>query len=248
MDASMPQDTSPTATKAPKIARGQVIAAVDTLGQGIANGTYPQGSTLAIEQELALSLGVGRNALREAVKVLTGKGLISTAPRSGTKIRLMSDWNMLDPDVLRWHADPETASPEFLLDLIELRQIIEPRAAELAAERATKADLAEILAAYEDMANSAADEEEHLEADIRFHTAVLKASHNRVLSHFRYAISTYLRAHVKLGKEQSQSINKEDLERHHKIAWAIASGRSKEANQLTQEMLQTNRSHFKDNQ
>ena len=63
----MPQDTSPTATKAPKIARGQVIAAVDTLGQGIANGTYPQGSTLAIEQELALRLGVGRNALREAV-------------------------------------------------------------------------------------------------------------------------------------------------------------------------------------
>ena len=79
------------------------------------------------------------NALREAVKVLTGKGLISTAPRSGTKIRLMSDWNMLDPDVLRWHADPETASPEFLLDLIELRQIIEPRAAELAAEEWARA-------------------------------------------------------------------------------------------------------------
>jgi len=246
MDIRMPQENSQTSAKRPKITRGQVIAAVDTLGQGIANGTYPQGSTLAIEQELAASLGVGRNALREAVKVLSGKGLISTAPRSGTKIRPMSDWNMLDPDVLRWHADPETASPEFMLDLIELRQIIEPRAAALAAERATKADLAEILAAYEDMANTEADKQEHLEADIRFHTAVLKASHNRVLSHFRYAISTYLRAHVKLGKEQSKSINNDDLERHHKIAWAIASGQSKTAYQLTEEMLQTNRLHFKE--
>ena len=242
----MPQRISHLAVNRAKVTRGQVNAAVETLGQGIANGTYPQGSTLAIEQKLAASLGVGRNALREAVKVLSGKGLISTAPRSGTKIRPMIDWNMLDPDVLNWHADPATASPEFLLDLLELRQIIEPRAAELAAERATKTDLAEILTACEDMATAAADVERRLEADIRFHIAVLKASHNRVMSHFRYAISTYLRAHVKLGKEQAQDINKEDLDRHHKIAWAIASGKSTEAKQLTQEILQTNRSHVKD--
>jgi len=68
------------------------------------------------------------------------------------------------------------------------------------------------------------------------------------VSHFRYAISTYLRAHVKLGKAQPQSINEEDLERHHQIAWAIASGKSDTAYDLTQEMLQTNRAHFNTDQ
>lgn len=226
-----------------KNTRGQVNAAVDTLGKRIATGIYPQHSTLAIEQELAASLGVGRNALREAVKVLSGKGLISTAPRSGTKVRPRDEWNMLDPDVLGWHADPETATREFMLDLIELRRIIEPKAAELAAKRATKEDVARILSAYEAMANSKTFQE-RLETDIEFHTAILKASHNSVLNHFKYAISTYLRAHATLGKKQSDTINKEDLERHHQIAWSIASGKTKSAYSLTVEMLHLNRGHF----
>jgi len=227
-----------------KNTRGQVNAAVNTLGSRIANGTYPEGSTLAIEQELAANLGVGRNALREAVKVLSGKGLISTAPRSGTKVRPRSDWNMLDPDVLAWHADPETATKEFMLDLIELRRIIEPKAAELAARRGDKKDVAEILSAYEAMAGAGADQEKRLEANIDFHTAILKASHNNVLSHFKHAISTYLRAHMRQGEVQSEETNREDLERHHQIAWAIASGKAKTAHSLTVAMLDQNRSHF----
>lgn len=230
-----------------KNARGQVNAAVNTLGARIANGTYAAGSTLAIEQDLAANLGVGRNALREAVKVLSGKGLISTAPRSGTKVRPRSDWNMLDPDVLAWHADPETATKEFMLDLIELRRIIEPKAAELAAERGDKNDVAEILAAYEAMAGAASDQDKRLEANIEFHTAILKASHNTVLSHFKHAISTYLRAHIRQGEVQSDEISREDLERHHQIAWAIASGKGKTAHSLTVAMLDQNRSHFDDN-
>ena len=226
-----------------KNTRGQVNAAVETLGKRIATGIYPQHSTLAIEQELAASLGVGRNALREAVKVLSGKGLISTAPRSGTKVRPRDEWNMLDPDVLAWHADPETATREFMLELIELRRIIEPKAAELAAKRATKEDVAQILSAYEAMANSNSFQE-HLQTDIAFHTAILKASHNSVLNHFKYAISTYLSAHAILGEKQSEAVRKEDLERHYQIAWAIASGKTKSAHNLTVEMLNLNLGHF----
>ncbi len=238
----MPKENTETPRKN---TRGQVNAAVETLGKRIADGTYPQGSTLAIEQDLAASLSVGRNALREAVKVLSGKGLISTAPRSGTKVRPRDEWNMLDPDVLEWHANPETATREFMLDLIELRRIIEPKAAELAAKRATKDDVAHILSAYEAMATSSTDQE-RLETDIDFHTAILKASHNSVLSHFKYAISTYLRAHVTLGEKQSQEVSKEDLERHYQIAWSIASGKAKSAYSLTVEMLNLNRSHFEE--
>ena len=103
--------------------RGQVKSVVDIVGKRIASGEYSEGETLPVEQQLADSLGVGRNALREAIKVLSGKGLISTAPRSGTKIRPRDEWNMLDPDVLSWHADPETATLEFLLALLEIRRL-----------------------------------------------------------------------------------------------------------------------------
>lgn len=209
--------------------RGQVKSVVDILGKRVASGHYQEGETLPIEQTLADSLNVGRNALREAVKVLSGKGLISTAPRSGTKIRPREDWNMLDPDVLSWHADPETATPEFLLSLLEIRRIIEPRAAELAAERASREDVAAILAAYDDMQNNKDDPELRVAADINLHTAILVASHNEFLTHFKYAIATYLKAHAKIGWETDKEKIEEDLALHHDIAWSIARGKTKAA-------------------
>jgi len=227
-----------------KSTRGQVAAVVNTLGRRIAAGHYAEGETLPIEQELADSLDVGRNALREAVKVLSGKGLISTAPRAGTRIRPRRDWNLLDQDVLEWHADPDTATRSFMLDLIEMRRIVEPKAAELAAVRATREDVAEILSAYERMAAEDADQAQRIEADIDFHSAILKASHNEVLTHFRYAVAAYLKAHSRLGQLVSAGDDAEDLERHQRIALAIATGKAKSAYGLTVEMLQSNRSHF----
>ena len=231
---------------AKKSSRGQVNAVVDILGYRIAANHYQQGETLPIEQELADSLEVGRNALREAVKVLSGKGLIATAPRSGTRVRPRDDWNMLDPDVLKWHSDPDIATDKFMLDLIEMRRIIEPKAAELAAVRATREDISSILSAYENMAQGSANPDSRLEADILFHSAILKASHNEVLTHFRYAIAAYLRAHANLGQAVSEAESARDLELHHKIAWAVASGKAKSAYSLTVEMLTLNRSHFKE--
>lgn len=226
--------------------RGQVAAVVDTLGYRIAAGSYGEGETLPVEQDLADSLQVGRNALREAVKVLTGKGLIKTAPRSGTKIRPREEWNMLDPDVLKWHADPQIASNSFMLDLIEVRRIVEPKAAELAATRATRQDVADILSAYETMAATDPFDAGHIEADIAFHSAILKASHNEVLTHFRHAVATYLKAHARRAEALPRSDMDADLERHHQIALAIATGKPKSAYSLTVEMLRSNRSHFEE--
>lgn len=229
---------------AKKSTRGHVTAVVDILGYRITAGHYAEGETLPIEQELADSLEVGRNALREAVKVLSGKGLIRTAPRSGTRVRAREDWNMLDPDVLRWHANPDTATEQFMLDLVEMRDIVEPKAAELAATRATREDVANILSAYEAMADPQADQQQRIEADIQFHSAILKASHNHVLTHFRHAVAAYLMAHSRLGQQVSNSDANADLERHHQIALAIATGKAKTAHKLTAQMLQLNRSHF----
>lgn len=227
-----------------KATRGQVPAVVDILGYRIAANEYKEGEILPIEQDLAASLDVGRNALREAVKVLSGKGLISTAPRSGTKVRPRDEWNMLDPDVLKWHADPDIATEKFMLNLIEVRRIIEPKASELAAVRATKEDIAAILCAYEAMAESGDNRDARLEADIEFHSAILKASHNEVLNHFKYAIATYLKAHARLGQSVSPEVDKEDLVRHEQIAWAIATGKAKSAYALTVEILNVNRRQF----
>ena len=221
--------------------RGQVKSVVDILGKRIATGRYSEGETLPVEQQLADSLSVGRNALREAVKVLSGKGLISTAPRSGTKIRPRDEWNMLDPDVLSWHADPETATPEFLLSLLEMRRIIEPKAAELAAVRATREDVAAILTAYDDMQRNFEDSDQRVAADIQLHTAILAASHNAFISHFRYAVATYLKAHFTIGGEADQDKLNKDLELHHDIAWSIAKGQTKSAYTNTVKMLNSGR-------
>ncbi len=217
--------------------RGQVKSVVDILGKRIAAAQYKEGEILPIEQQLADSLGVGRNALREAVKVLSGKGLIATAPRSGTRIRPRDEWNMLDPDVLSWHADPETATPEFLLALLEIRRIIEPRAAELAAVRATREDVATILAAYDDMQRYQEDPDRRVSADIELHTAILAASHNAYISHFRYAIATYLKAHSKIGQRSDREKLRKDLELHHDIAWSIARCKAKSAYSNSVRML-----------
>lgn len=221
--------------------RGQVKSVVDIVGQRIASGEYSEGETLPVEQQLADSLSVGRNALREAIKVLSGKGLISTAPRSGTKIRPRDEWNMLDPDVLSWHADPETATPEFLLALLEIRRIIEPKAAELAAVRATREDVTAILAAYDDMQRYHEDSDHRVEADIRLHSTILAASHNPFIAHFKHAVATYLKAHFKIGGDADEEKIQQDLQLHHDVAWSIATGKAKSAYTNTVKMLNSAR-------
>ncbi|MEM6583140.1 MAG: FCD domain-containing protein [Pseudomonadota bacterium] len=227
-----------------KTTRGHVAAVVDILGHRIAAGRYREGEVLPIEQELADSLEVGRNALREAVKVLSGKGLIRTAPRSGTHVKPRADWNMLDPDVLRWHADPDIATADFMLDLIEMRRIVEPKAAELAAARATRDEIADLLSTYEAMSAPNIEQAQRIDADIEFHSIILKASHNQVLYHFRFAIATYLKAHAALGSQVSDYDDKADMERHHRLAMAIATGKAKSAYSLTVELLKSNQSHY----
>ncbi len=110
--------------------------------------------------------------------------------------------------------------------------------------RATREDVAEILRAYETMAATESDQQQRIDADIEFHSAILKASHNEVLTHFRHAVAAYLKAHSRLGQQVSEDDAAEDLERHHRIAMAIATGKAKSAYSLTVEMLHLNRGHF----
>ncbi len=219
--------------------RGQTALVVKTLGRKIASAELRPGDTLPVEQDLADSLQVGRNSLREAIKILSAKGMISTAPRSGTKVRPPEDWNMLDPDLLSWHADPKIATPEFLLSLTETRRIIEPEASRLAARRATREDVARILSAYERM-EQFEETEVDLDADIQFHTSILTATHNPILANFRHCIITFLNAHFRYADKDVMT-TASNLAMHRKIAWAIAAGKEQDAFDATAELLEVNR-------
>ena len=105
---------------------------VDGIGIDIIAGRYAEGGRLPGDAELTAMFGVSRPVLRESVKTLVAKGLLSTKARVGTVVRERGAWNMFDADVLAWHLDAGI-DKRFLNDLAEIRLAVEPRAAMLAA-------------------------------------------------------------------------------------------------------------------
>lgn len=167
---------------------------VGALGRWILGGLYAPGDLLPREDDLAEKLGVSRTSIREAVKVLSAKGLLYARRRVGVRVCERDDWNLLDSLVLSWH--PDIGRDEALkTSLIEARNIIEPAAAALAAKRAAAADLVRIEQAYLGMErNVRTDLEACCEADLRFHASVIAASHNVVLKGLTGTIEAALRA------------------------------------------------------
>ncbi|AMJ61905.1 FadR/GntR family transcriptional regulator [Bosea sp. PAMC 26642] len=150
------------------------------LAVAIISGTVRAGELLPNEDDLRAEISVSRTAYREAVKVLTAKGLVEARPKSGTRVAPRDGWNLLDPDVLSWHfeADP---NEKFIRDLFELRRFVEPSAARLAALRRTPADLARIETAYRGMIDNPPYAEVTIRADLAFHEAVFAAAQNSTL-------------------------------------------------------------------
>jgi DNA-binding FadR family transcriptional regulator len=168
---------------------------VDELGLRIVSGEVRPGETFPAEPELCASLGVSRGALREAVKALRAKGMVDLRPGTGTTVRSREEWNFLDRDVLHWQE--QTAWTPLVLNLAELRSAVEPAAARLAALRATAADVRDLERACAAMARAASDggaPEAFNDADVAFHIAVLRASHNDLYLSLGKAIEIVLRA------------------------------------------------------
>ena len=121
-----------------------------------------------------------RSVLREAIRVLKAKGLVDARPKRGTFVQARAEWKLLDADVMRWQFNGHNHDQLFD-DLAELRGIIEPAAAGLAALRRNDDDLAALDTALERMSAAARDEGDAVEADLAFHRAVLMATHNELL-------------------------------------------------------------------
>lgn len=160
---------------------------VDALGRSIVAGDYAEGEKLPTEEPLAEAHGVSRLIIREAMKSLAAKGLISIRPRVGTHVRPRSKWNLFDPMVLGWYGD-RAMDAKLVSDLMELRQAIEPLAARLAAGRASTRELAALRQAYEAMAQ-ADTRAAYIEADLRFHGAMVQACGNPFIMQLETALS-----------------------------------------------------------
>jgi DNA-binding FadR family transcriptional regulator len=175
------------------------------LAEPILAGDLKPGEVLPNEVQLCADLAISRTALREAIRVLAAKGLIETKPRTGTRVRPRESWNLLDPDVLGWrhYGVPDLG---FVRSLMEARHIIEPAAAELAAERATPGDIAAIEAALLGMTRwLPRDIEACCRADLDFHSAILAASHNHVLQQLIGTISAALMSGFRLSTHLAKS-------------------------------------------
>ncbi len=172
--------------------RGLHGAVVHDIGVRILRGDLKPGDPLPTEDELSGELDVSRTVLREAIKVLAAKRLVESRPKTGTRVQPRSEWNLLDPDVLAWQleAGPD---PRFLEDTLELRRLIEPKAARLAAERATDEEIAALQKAYDEMERAGGNFEAFKEPDLRFHTLILEACHNELLEHMASIIGSILR-------------------------------------------------------
>jgi DNA-binding FadR family transcriptional regulator len=171
---------------------------VDLLGEAIVSGRYAVGASLPPEPVLCTELGVSRTVVREAVKSLIAKGLVSTGPKVGTRVLASDAWNWFDPDVITWHAKAGL-TPEFLRDLQDLRRVVEPAAVRLAAERATTQDIAEIEAAFEGMRRAVEEGGDYVTFDLRFHQGLLKACRNRMLVQMSKALSALLRTSFEIS-------------------------------------------------
>ena len=190
---------------------------VDEIGRRIIRGIYPPEEVLPTEDQLSSELQVSRGVLREAIKVLTQKGLIRTRPRVGTQVLPRENWNLFDPDVLVWRLQIEDKTT-FLKNVTEVRRLIESEAARQAALRAADSEVTDIKDTLSQMQAMLSDGrryvyQDYLEVDILFHSKILKASHNDLLSQ----IGSTVRNAVHKARENDaadRNIQKESLLLH----------------------------------
>lgn len=165
------------------------------LGLRIVQGHYAEGDVFPSEEVFSAQLGISRTALREGIKVLAAKRLVDSRPKTGTRVRPRSEWSLLDPDVLAWQFSSRP-TVDFVRNVFEIREMFECAAVTYAAQRRTAGDIAAIKEAFAAM--KAADPDGYFEPDLKFHRAILDATHNELLRDFGSLIETVLAAGIQL--------------------------------------------------
>lgn len=205
------------------------------LGLAIVQGVYPVGTGLPSEADLCIEYDVSRSSTREAVKMLSAKGLISSRPKQGIRVLPESSWNMFDTDVLKWILSSKP-SLALLKEFTQVRVALEPQAAALASVTATYQQLEAIEKALARMVEAEQGLDDPLEADIAFHTSILAASNNRFFLQLTEFISTALRVSIRYTN-RIKGVPGADVQKHAEILHTIKSRNPERAKKAVETIL-----------
>ncbi|WDR05215.1 FadR/GntR family transcriptional regulator [Devosia rhodophyticola] len=195
---------------------GQVVREI---GRRIVGREYLPGDLIEDEGALATRYRVSRTVVREAVKILSAKGLVEARRGIGTKVLPRERWRHFDDDVLAWH-QTAPADPVNLWQLMDLRLAIEPKAARWAADRATDEDVNAIREAVQQMQRDLTNIQDYIEADAQFHRTVLRAAKNPYVASMEGVIYAALLSSIRLTNNAPNK-NRKSLPFHQNVAEAI---------------------------
>ncbi len=211
--------------KAPRLA--DVVAR--EIEQRVLEGGLKPGDRLASERELSAQLGVSRASLREAIQKLAARGLLESRQGGGTFVtdRLDSSFGNPWEQILRDH-------PAVHEDMLEFRHMMEARAAECAALRATAADREHVRRKLEQLEDAFAgnDLDAQVDSDLAFHQAIAEASHNIIVGHLTASLLRLMRDNLRRNLSEFMQVPaaKEQLLDQHRAVWhAIEQGDAEQA-------------------
>jgi len=210
------------------------------IGRQIVAGAPPPGAPLADESTLVKRYKVSRSVIRDAVKILVGKGLLDVRRGNGTRVRERSEWSHFDRDLLSWQ---QSAPPDAhqLRQLIEMRQVIEPAAARWAAQRAHPEQVSQIeetLVQMELCANSRTNPEQSDQfalTDALFHRAILQASGNELLIALEGLVFSAMLGSIRLTS--SNKLSQNNLIPYHREVFEAIQSRDAEAAEQCMKLL-----------
>lgn len=205
------------------------------MGVAIVGGRYQPGQLLAQEIVASKRLKVSRSAYREAVRILAAKGLVESSPKTGTHISARSRWQLLDPAVLRWLFETEP-DDRLIQGLFELRMIVEPAAAALAAARRTEVHLTEMRRALDAMSHHGLGTDEGRLGDSDFHTALLAATDNEMLASLASGISAAVHW-TTVYKMRASPLPRDPIDSHVQVYDAIRAGNADAARTAMVDLL-----------
>ncbi|RHW18917.1 FadR family transcriptional regulator [Sphingomonas gilva] len=205
------------------------------LGIHIVSGHYKPGEVLNGEIAASGRLHVSRTAYREALRMLAAKGLVESRPKTGTRVSQREKWHMLDPDVLSWIFEFEPGE-DLLNSLFELRKIVEPEAAALAAERRTDEHIAIMAEALDGMEEHSLAVEEGRIADQKFHAALLDASNNPFLVTLTSGVQAAV-AWTTIFKQRHSPLRRDPIPDHRRVFEAVAAGDAKAAHKAMSDLV-----------
>lgn len=205
------------------------------IGVAIVSGQYRPGHVLDGEVEASSRRQVSRTAYREAVRILAAKGLVHSKPRIGTRVSPQEAWHLLDPDVLAWVFADEPAT-DVLHGLFELRTIVEPAAAALAAARRSEQQLDDMRRALDDMTRHTLHVEAGRVADQEFHAALLSATANPFVISLTNGVTAAVDALTQF-KQRLAPLKRDPVPDHLRVFDAIAAKDAEAARSTMRELI-----------